>query len=309
MLRVLSMVGRVAPRDTTVLVTGESGTGKELIARAIHQNSTRANRPMVCLNCAAIPEPLLESELFGYCRGAFTGADTDKAGLLTTADGGTLFLDEVAELPLSMQAKLLRFIQDGTFSPLGSLSPRTADVRVISATNAPLAERVEAGSFRRDLYYRLSIFPVHIPPLRERPDDIVPLAQHFLQQLQQGTGTKTSGLSREVVHYLTAKSWRGNVRELQSHMERALIMNDGSLLTSADFRILERSGESAPRAHTNWGELPEGGINLTELNRKLIVAALARSRYRVSVAARLLGLSRAALRYRMKKYHLAVAPH
>jgi two-component system NtrC family response regulator len=305
-----------------VLVTGESGTGKELVARAIHRNSQRAHRPMVCVNCAAIPENLLESELFGYCKGAFTGADADKPGLLSTADGGTLFLDEVADLPLATQAKLLRFIQEGTFSPLGGLYPQKADVRLISATNAALAERVDAGTFRRDLYYRLSVFPVHIPPLRERPEDIVLLAQHFLQVQAKETGAKTPGLSREVVHYLTAKSWRGNVRELQSSIERAMIMSEGSLLTSADFRKLDQwSDPAVALASINFAtldqlatpaqtpapdciQLPAGGINLPELNRKLIVQALERTRYRVSAAARILGLSRAALRYRMKKWRI-----
>jgi DNA-binding NtrC family response regulator len=320
----LAIVARVAGRSTPVLITGESGTGKELIARAIHRNSPRASRPMVSLNCAAIPENLLESELFGYCKGAFTGADADKPGLLSAADGGTLLMDEVAELPLATQAKLLRFIQEGTFSPLGSVYPQTADVRLVSATNAPLAERVDAGTFRRDLYYRLSVFPVHIPPLRERLEDIVPLAQHFLQLLAKGTGTKAPGLSREVIHYLTAKSWRGNVRELQSSVERAVIMSEGSLLTSADFRKLDRwTDASVVLAPTNfgkldqfaatpvqtrdWTQLPEEGIDLPELNRKLIVAALERTRYKVSAAARILGLSRAALRYRMKKYRLNVS--
>jgi two-component system NtrC family response regulator len=325
MLDVLAIVARVAGRDTPVLITGESGTGKELVTRAIHRNSARANRPMVSLNCAAIPENLLESELFGYLKGAFTGADADKPGLLSTADGGTLFLDEVAELPLTTQAKLLRFIQEGTFSPLGGVYPHTADVRLVSATNAPLAERVDAGAFRRDLYYRLSVFPVHVPPLRERLEDIVPLAQHFLQLLAKGTGTKAPGLSREVVHYLTAKSWRGNVRELQSSVERAVIISEGSLLTSADFRKLDRWTDATlappstnfgkldqfaaptPVQTRDWTQLPEEGIDLPELNRKLIVAALERTRYKVSAAARILGLSRPALRYRMKKYRLDVS--
>jgi len=322
MLDVLAIVARVAGRDTPVLITGESGTGKELIARAIYRNSQRAHRPMVSVNCAAIPENLLESELFGYCKGAFTGADADKPGLLSTADGGTLFLDEVGELPLATQAKLLRFLQEGTFSPLGSLIPHKTDVRLISATNASLTERVDAGTFRRDLYYRLSVFPVHIPPLRERLEDIMPLAHHFLQLLGKESGARTPGLSREVLYYLTAKSWRGNVRELQSSVERAVIMSEGSLLTSADFRILDRWTEpslalapnefgkigqcvgSAPLQAPNWTQLPDEGINLPELNRKLVIEALERTRFKVSAAARILGLSRPALRYRMKKYRL-----
>ena len=304
MLHVLAIAGRVAPRDTTVLITGESGTGKELLARAIHNNSARAAGPLVSINCAAIPEALLESELFGYRKGAFTGADADKRGLLATADGGTVFLDEVAELPLSTQAKLLRFLQEGTYFPLGSLWPSTADVRLISATNADLVERVEAGTFRRDLYYRLSVFPLHIPPLRERADDIFPLAQHFLREIGVESGKKAPGLSREVVHYLTARSWRGNVRELQSAIVRAVIMSEGSLLTSADFRRLDRETAASGGSQNPLLQLPEEGIDLQQLNRSLNFQALERTRYNVSSAARLLGINRPTLRYRMKKYNL-----
>ena len=305
-LHVLAMAGRVAQRDTTVLITGESGTGKELMVQAIHNNSLRAAGPLVSINCAAIPEPLLESELFGYRKGAFTGADADKPGLLATADGGTLFLDEVAELPLTTQAKLLRFIQESTYYPVGSAAPCRGDVRIISATNASLQELADTGTFRRDLYYRLSVFPLHMPPLRERLEDIVPLAEHFLSQLaSRGGGTKVPGLSREVVHYLSARSWRGNVRELQSAIERAVILSEGSLLTSADFRRLEVPSDNAPAGRLHF-ELPEKGINLPELNRRLIIEAMERSRYNVTAAARLLGLSRPSLRYRLKKYKLGV---
>jgi DNA-binding NtrC family response regulator len=307
MLHVLALAGRVAPRDTSVLITGESGTGKELLARAIHINSVRSHRPMVSINCAAIPETLLESELFGYRRGAFTGADADKPGLLATADGGSLFLDEIADLPLLTQAKLLRFLQEGTYFSLGSLWPSTADVRVIAATNAPLLERVEKGSFRRDLYYRLSVFPLHIPPLRDRPHDIVPLAHHFLRQIGNDVGKKVPGLSREAVRYITANSWGGNVRELQNAIERAVIVSEGNLLTSSDFRLLEPPRESL-RGDGAGRELPEEGVDLPELNRKLIAEAMERTQYNISGAARLLGLSRATLRYRMKKYNLPSPP-
>jgi DNA-binding NtrC family response regulator len=301
LLQVLAVVARVAPRDTTVLISGESGTGKELIARAVHENSARAQRPMLSINCAAIPETLLESELFGYRKGAFTGATADKEGLLATADGGTLFLDEVAELPLWTQAKLLRFLQEGTYFPVGSVTPSTADVRLISATNASLLELVDAGRFRRDLYYRLAVFPVHIPPLRERPEDIVPLAHHILRQIAEEDGREVPGLSHEVLPYLTARGWRGNVRELQSAVVRAVIMSDKSLLTSADFRVLDTG--TSPRR--NISQLPDEGVNLPELNRKLIAEALERSHYNLSAAARLLGMTRATLRSRVKKYALS----
>lgn len=305
MRRVLSLLGRVASHDTPVLITGESGVGKELIARAIHVNSPRAERPMVALNCAAIPEPLVESELFGYQRGAFTGANSDKPGLLKTAGGGTLFLDEVAELPLATQTKLLRFLEDGTYFPLGSVQPLTTDVRLLAATNAALPKRIASGGFRRDLYYRLSVFPLHIPPLRERPEDILPLAQHFLAHLGHEVGKSVPGLSREAVRYLRSRSWHGNARELRNAVERAVIVSNGNLLTSADFRTLEAQVEPVTRLGLGEWEFPEEGIDLPELNRTLIATALGRSGFNVSGASRLLGITRPALRHRIKKYGLA----
>ena len=305
MLTVLALAARVAAHNSPVLITGESGTGKELLANAIHGNSARADRRMVSVNCAAIPEPLLESELFGYRRGAFTGAVKDKPGLLTAADGATLFLDEVTELPFATQAKLLRFLQDGQYFPLGAVRPHTADVRIIAATNASLTDRIANGTFRRDLYYRLAVFPLNIPPLREHPQDIVPLAQHFLVQLASEFGRNVPGLSREAVSYLTAQSWCGNARELRNAIERAVIISNGNLLTSADFRALEPDVENGNRLGPGLTVLPEEGIDLTELNRTLIAAALVRKEFNVSAAARLLGISRPALRHRMRKYGLA----
>lgn len=305
MLSVLALAARVAAHNSPVLITGESGTGKELLANAIHDNSARADRRMVSVNCAAIPEPLLESELFGYRRGAFTGAVKDKPGLLTVADGGTLFLDEVTELPFATQAKLLRFLQDGQYFPLGAVRPHTADVRILAATNASLIDRIANRTFRRDLYYRLAVFPLNIPPLREHPQDIVPLAQHFLVQLASEFGRNVPGLSREAVSYLTAQSWCGNVRELRNAIERAVIISNGNLLTSADFRALEPGIENGDRLDRGLGVLPEEGIDLTELNRTLIAAALVRKGFNVSAAARLLGITRPALRHRMRKYGLA----
>lgn len=304
MLRVLSVAGRVAQRNMTVLITGESGTGKELLARAIHVNSRCARGPLVPVNCAAIPESLIESELFGYRRGAFTGAHADKPGLIATADGGTLFLDEVAEIPLATQAKLLRFLEEGTYFAVGSPWPSTADVRVIAATNAPLLERTELGTFRRDLYYRLAVLPLHIPPLRERPQDIVPLAHHFLRQIGSEVGKEVPGLSHEVVRYLTSRTWRGNVRELRNAIERAVIVSEGNLLTSADFRVLEPYVVFGTNRSSSIFRLPDEGVDLTALNRSLIAEALDRTGYNVSAAARLLGLNRPTLRYRMKKYRL-----
>jgi len=301
MLHLLTLAARVAPTDATVLITGESGTGKELLARALHLNSGRRRQPMLSINCAAIPETLLESELFGYRRGAFTGAHLDKPGLLAAADGGTLFLDELAELSLATQAKLLRFLQEGTYFPVGSAAPMSADVRVIAATNADLGECVRNGAFRHDLFYRLSVFPLHVPPLRERREDILPLARNFLQRVSDRAGRRPPQIAREVIRFLLSRTWPGNVRELENTVERATILCDGTTLTSRDFRVLD-AGHTAHAARLD--DLPEQGVDLPELNRRLVAAALERTQYNVSAAARLLGLSRPALRYRMEKYGL-----
>ena len=302
MLQVLDLAGRVARRDNLVLITGESGTGKELLARAIHANSQRSRRPLVSVNCAAIPESLIESELFGYRRGAFTGAHADKSGLIEAAEGGTLFLDEVAELSSVTQAKLLRFLDEGTYFAVGSSSPCTADVRIIAATNRSLFQNVQLGSFREDLYYRLSAFPLHLPPLRQRPEDIVLLAHHFLRQFGSEVGRPLPGLSRELIRYLTTCRWRGNARELRNAIERAVIVSEGNLLTSADFREINANTETAHAGTLR--QLPDQGINLPELNRELVAQALERTGHNVSAASRLLGLNRPTLRYRMKKYKL-----
>jgi transcriptional regulator with GAF, ATPase, and Fis domain len=214
----------VAPRQTTVLITGETGTGKELVARGIHQISSRAKSPFVVVNCAAIPEQLLEAELFGHARGAFTGAVQSRLGRIHAAHGGTLFLDEVGELPLSMQAKLLRFLQDGEVQRLGSSDVFRMDVRVISATNVNLLRCVQEKQFRQDLYYRLAVFPLELPPLRQRIEDIVPLAEHFLEILSGQSGTLLKTLSTPVSVVLRQHSWPGNVRELQHAIERAFIL-------------------------------------------------------------------------------------
>lgn len=214
----------VAPRDTTVLLTGETGTGKELVANAIHQLSRRAKQPFVTVNCAAIPEALLESELFGHVRGAFTGAVQSRLGRVHVAHGGTLFLDEVGELPLGMQSKLLRFLQNGEVQRLGSADVYRMDVRVICATNARLGEMVQAKQFRQDLYYRLAVFPVHLPPLRQRLEDLEALAEFFLGKLAEDAEMPVKRLSREAKKTLASRRWEGNVRELQHALERAFIL-------------------------------------------------------------------------------------
>ena len=228
---VLLQVGRVAASETTVLLTGESGTGKEIVASLIRQGSPRATKPFVAVNCAALPEQLLESELFGHEKGAFTGAIATKIGRLEQAAGGTLFLDEVAEMSPLVQAKFLRVLQEREFQRVGGTRPLRADVRVIAATNRDLAAALQRGQFREDLYYRLNVFEIAIPPLRQRPEDILPLAQSFLEELGESMGRPAAGISRDAREWLLAHSWPGNVRELRNAIERAILLCDGGLIT------------------------------------------------------------------------------
>jgi transcriptional regulator with GAF, ATPase, and Fis domain len=299
----LLLAARVAPTDLTILITGESGTGKEVLAHAIHRSSSRARKSLVPVNCAAIPEGLLESELFGHRRGAFTGACEDHRGLVGEASGGTLFLDEIGDLPLTLQGKLLRFLHDGSYLPVGQSRPMQGDTRVIAASNVDLRQRVTEGRFRNDLYYRLAAFPIRLPPLRERPEDVVVLAQHFLARLAARDGRPVPRLSRDAVDYLSSRQWPGNVRELEHLVERTLLMTDESLLTACDFRALDPVEERADLG-VRPGALPEQGVNLPGLVRDLVAEALRSKSGNVAAAARLLGLSRPALRYRMKKYGL-----
>lgn len=233
--RVYRLARLVAPRDTTVLITGETGTGKELVARAIHRLGPRAQRSFVVVNCAAIPEPLLEAELFGYTRGAFTGAVQSRLGRIHSAHGGTLFLDEVGDLPGGLQAKLLRFLQDGEVQRLGSADVFRVDVRVIAATNADLRARVASREFREDLYYRLAVFPIHVPPLRERVEDIFPLACHTLTLLCRQSKIPAKSVPPDACSLLCARRWPGNVRELQHALERALILAGPEQALRTDF--------------------------------------------------------------------------
>ncbi len=227
---VLRQVQLVAPTDAAVLITGESGTGKELVARAIHDRSPRKDRPLIKVNCSAVPDALFESEFFGHVKGAFTGALADRPGRFEMADRGTLFLDEIGEVPLSMQAKLLRVLQEGEFERVGDTRTRRVNVRIIAATNRDLKREVEAGRFRQDLYYRLSVFPVHIPPLRERREDIPKLALHFIAQSAQRMNRRVPRVTQAVLSQLAAHDWPGNVRELQNVVERAVILSQGSSL-------------------------------------------------------------------------------
>ena len=242
--QIYRLVRMVSKRDTTVLITGETGTGKELVAHAIHRLSPRASQPFVAVNCAAIPEALLESELFGHARGAFTGAVQSRLGRIHVAQGGTLFLDEVGELPLSMQAKLLRFLQNGEVQRLGSSDVHKVDVRVVCATNVRLLELVQSKQFRMDLYYRMAVFPISLPPLRDRRDDIPELAEHFLTLALQEVSLPAKAISREAVKFLQEQAWPGNVRELQHTIERACILaGDDAELCANHFQPFPDDGQ------------------------------------------------------------------
>jgi len=300
---VLARAERVAPTETTVLLTGESGTGKELVARAIHYASPRAEGPFLAINCAALPETLLESELFGHEKGAFTGADRQKAGRFELAAGGTLFLDEVGELSPAVQAKLLRVVQEREFERVGGRATLRADVRIITATNRDLEQTVAAGQFREDLYYRLDVFTVHLPPLRDRGDDVLLLAEHFVRELGPQFGRGNAGLSREAREALLAHAWPGNIRELQNAVERALIMTDGGLITAAQLGITSRAARPARdgRAHPEVSSTPD---SLPELEKRMVLDALAKTKGNKSRAAKLLGLTRFQLYTRLKRYAL-----
>ena len=303
----LTLAAKVAPTDTTVLVTGESGTGKELVARAVHHASGRADGPFVAVNCAALPEALLESELFGHERGAFTGAERQKPGRFELAAGGTLFLDEVGELSLPVQAKLLRVLQEHEFERVGGTKTLRANVRIVAATNRELARAVAEGRFREDLYYRLNVFAVRMPPLRERGEDVVLLADVFVRTLGARMGKGEPGLSRDARDALLAHAWPGNIRELQNAVERALILADGDLVTAAHLGLPggpSGAEPARPALEPEPGTAEEAPHSLPEWERHMVVEALRKADGNKSRAARILGLTRSQLYTRLKRFGL-----
>ena len=293
MRQALALVARVAEHNTTVLITGESGTGKEVIARAIHRASPRSARAFVGINCAAIPEALLESELFGHVRGAFTGATADKTGLFEAANGGTLLLDEIGELPVGLQAKLLRVLQEGEIRRVGDQKTRTVDVRVLAATARDLEAEVRTGRFREDLFYRLNVIAIELLPLRERREDIGPLARHFAARLAQRWGRPLS-LSDDAIAWLKEQEWPGNVRELENAIERAAVLSNKELLEPADFSHAPRTTDHAPA-----GTLSDA---VEAAEREAIAAALAAVHGNRREAARTLGVSLRTLFYKIERY-------
>jgi len=288
---------------STVLLTGESGTGKDLAAKVIHYSSSRAARPFMNITCSALPETLLESELFGHERGAFTGADRQKRGLLESADGGTVFLDEIGEMLPLLQAKLLRFLEEKTFKRVGGAADVKVDVRVIAASNRSLQEEVRKGHFREDLFYRLNVMAVPLPPLRDRQDDVPRLLNHYIDAFNTEFRKKITGVSVGALKALQAYPWPGNVRELRNAVERAMLLTESSELTESQFAML-----SAAEGELSAGMgLPAGGINLEELEHSLVVQALERSGWNQTKAATLLGLNRDQIRYRIEKFKLEKA--
>jgi transcriptional regulator with GAF, ATPase, and Fis domain len=305
---VLAHAARVAHTETTVLLTGESGTGKEVIARFIHQGSRRKHGPFVAINCAALPDQLLESELFGHERGAFTGAIASKPGRIEQANGGVLFLDEVGEMAPTVQAKVLRVLEEREFQRLGGTRASRADIRVVAATNRDLHAAMRRGEFREDLYYRLGVFEIALPPLRHRPDDIMELAEAFLEEIGATVGRPATGIDDDARAQLLAYAWPGNVRELRNAIERAVILADGGHIRSEHLPVAPRPTVAAPAGDpsaTSSAPIPPGGVNLDAIERALVVKALAQARHNKTRAAKLLGLTRAQLYSRIEKYGLA----
>ncbi len=308
MSHVLGFVRKVAVSEAnTILLEGENGTGKDLVAKTLHYESSRQAEPFIAINCAAIPDTLLESELFGYEKGAFTDARTQKRGLFELADKGTLFLDEIGEIPLTLQAKLLRVLEDSSFRRLGGLKDIHVDVRFVAATNKNLREAVREGAFRQDLYFRLNVIQIVIPPLRERREDIPPLLRFFVEHYNRKFKRHIEGATPDAMDLLMAHDWPGNVRELRNAIERAMILEDSALITPPSLPIaISRSEPFAPAVAVGAAvaEIPENGLSLVDSERQLLSKALEKTSGNQTQAARLLRITRDTLRYKMKKYNL-----
>ncbi len=298
-LEVFEMIQQVSTSDTTVLIRGESGTGKELIADAIHRNSDRSDGPLVKVNCGALPESLVESELFGHEEGAFTGAKETREGRFEVADGGTIFLDEVGDIPPPLQVKLLRVLEEGTFERVGGSSTRRVDVRVLAATNRDLEEQLEAGTFREDLYYRLNVFPIHVPSLRERKSDVLLLADHFVERYAEKNNREIHRISTPAIDMLHAYHWPGNVRELENCIERAVLLSTDGVIHG---HHLPPSLQTAEATDTEFeGDLESA---VSSLERELVIDALKTTRGNQAAAARKLGITDRKLRLRVDKYDI-----
>ena len=300
--RVLDLVERLAQVETTVLITGESGTGKELIAKGIHFAGARANKPFVAVNCAAIPETLIESELFGHRRGAFTGAIADQTGKFEDANGGTLFLDEISQMPLQMQTRLLRVLQENEIVRLGESRPRKVDARIVAATNQDLAAMVKAAEFRQDLYFRLAVVPIELPPLRERREDVPLLIEYFLRRAKQKYGFENLTVDRQVFAALSNYRFPGNVRELENLVERLVVLSNGERIALDD--LPAEIKQTAIEFGSVRFELPSAGISLDDVERDILQRALQMHDNNQSQTAAYLGITRSALIYRMQKYNL-----
>lgn len=305
MVRALEVAGKVARHPSPVLITGPSGTGKELVARLIHRESNRAEGPFVPVNCGAIPETLLESEFFGYVKGAFSGADRDKEGLFEASDKGTLFLDEVGELPAALQVKLLRALQEGEIRRLGGTDSRKVDVRILAATNRNLREEVDEGNFREDLYYRLAVVPISLPPLNERPEEIPDLTRHFVERHSARLGIQIDTVEPDAMEVLLKHAWPGNIRELENLLEQAMVLSDGPTLKLEDLpERVRRPDPNAVALAADLGDDLSVKRHTASLERRLIQLALERTGGNRTHAAELLELSPRALRYKIRDYEL-----
>ncbi|MGH7165016.1 MAG: sigma-54-dependent transcriptional regulator [Nitrospiraceae bacterium] len=306
MQKVFEVIRKVADTKSNVLICGESGTGKELVARAIHYNSSRSRMPFVTVNCSALPEPLLESELFGHMKGSFTGAVSNKAGLFEVADGGSIFLDEIGETTPATQVKLLRVIQEREFRRVGGTRDVKVNVRIIAASNRNLEKAVAEGAFREDLYYRLDVIPIHLPPLRMRTGDIPVLVEHFLEKFSSANGKAVPSLAPEAMRLLLGHEWKGNVRELENLVERVVAFGGGPVITEEDIGAWLHRAVSAPSPVGCPADLPPDGLDLEEMintiEKDLLLKALERAKWVKKKAARLLHLNTRSFRYRLEKY-------